>query len=111
MESVAPVETLIFLALMLVFVWAFMILPQQRRLKRHNQLVSSIEVGDDLLTTAGIYGTVTDLDDGDIFLEIAPDVEIRIASGAVATKIEFEDDEGTDDAVDDALDEADGSER
>ena len=103
-------ETLIFLALMLVFVWAFMILPQQRRLKRHTALVASIDVGDDLLTTAGIYGTVTDLDDGDIFLEIAPGVEIRIASGAVATKIEFEDDDTTLE-TDDAPDEADGSSR
>lgn len=109
MESVEPVETLIFLALMLVFVWAFMILPQQRRLKRHNQLVASIEVGDDLLTTAGIYGTVTDLDDGDIFLEIAPGVEIRIANGAVATKIEFEDDSEVE--IDDSSDEADGPAR
>lgn len=71
--------------------WAFMILPQQRRLKRHAELVASITVGDELLTTSGIYGKVADVFDDDLFLEIAPGVEIRIASGAVATKIEFDD--------------------
>jgi preprotein translocase subunit YajC len=100
LKARSVVETLIFLGLMAAFIWGFMILPQQRRVKRHNELVASIEVGDELLTTAGIYGTVTDLYDDDIFLEISPGVVIRIANGAVAMKIEFEDesdDEGDED--------------
>jgi preprotein translocase subunit YajC len=86
------VDLIFFLAIMVLFIYGFMILPQQRRVKRHNQLIASIQAGDELLTTAGIYGTVTEVFDDDIFIEIAPGVEIRIASAAVATKIEFEDD-------------------
>jgi preprotein translocase subunit YajC len=93
------VDLLIFLAIMMVFIWGFMILPQQRRQKRHQEMVNSIAVGDELLITAGIYGKVTDMFDDDIFLEIAPGVEIRVASAAVAMKIEFED--GADEAVED----------
>ena len=91
-------DLLIFLAIMVLFIWGFMILPQQRRVKRHNEMVASIEVGDELLLTAGIYGTVSDIFDDDFFLEVAPGVEIRVASGAVASKIEFEDDEDEADA-------------
>ncbi|MDZ7677197.1 MAG: preprotein translocase subunit YajC [Acidimicrobiales bacterium] len=97
-------DLLIFLAVMVLFVWGFMILPQQRRAKRHNELVASIQPGDELLTTAGIYGTVTDVFDDDIFLEVSPGVEIRIASAAVASKIDFEDDAGDDRADDDRAD-------
>ena len=85
-------DLLIFLAIMMLFIWGFMILPQQRRQKRHQEMINSIAVGDELLITAGIYGTVTDIFDDDFFLEVAPGVEIRIASAAVAMKIEFEDD-------------------
>lgn len=99
-------DLLIFLAVMVLFVWGFMILPQQRRVKRHNELVASIQPGDELLTTAGIYGTVTDVFDDDIFLEVSPGVEIRIASAAVASKIDFEDD-GDDDSADDDTSEGD----
>ncbi|MFP4513937.1 MAG: preprotein translocase subunit YajC [Acidimicrobiales bacterium] len=100
-------DLLIFLAVMVLFVWGFMILPQQRRVKRHNELVASIQPGDELLTTAGIYGTVTDVFDDDIFLEVSPGVEIRIASAAVASKIDFEDDGDDDGAASDDTSEGD----
>lgn len=86
-------DLLIFLAIMMLFIWGFMILPQQRRQRRHQEMIDSIQVGDEVLITAGIYGTVTDIFDDDLFLEVAPGVEIRVASAAVATKIEFEDDD------------------
>lgn len=85
-------ESLILLAIMMVLIWAFMILPQQRRQKRHAEMVASIQPGDEVLITAGIYGTVTEVYDDDLFIEVSPGVEIRVASAAVAMKIEFEDD-------------------
>lgn len=103
-------DLLIIAALFAIF-WAVLILPQRKRLKRHNEMVASIEVGDELLLTSGIYGTVTDSFDDDFFVEVSPGVEIRIASGAVASRIEFEDDEGTTETVDEIPDEGDaGSE-
>jgi preprotein translocase subunit YajC len=95
------VDLLIFLAIMMLFIWGFMILPQQRRQKRHQEMINSIQVGDELLITAGIYGTVTDIFDDDFFLEVAPGVEIRIASAAVAMKIDFEDDTAAGDPAED----------
>lgn len=72
-------------------IYVFMILPQQRRQKRHAEMVASIQPEDEVLITAGIYGRVTDVFDGDIFLEVSPDVIIRVAAAAIATKIEFDD--------------------
>ena len=96
---------LLFIAIIFGVFWAVLILPQRRRLKRHNEMVASVDVGDELLLTSGIYGTVTDIFDDDFFIEVAPGIEIRIASGAVASKIEFEDDEG-DDSGGDATEES-----
>jgi preprotein translocase subunit YajC len=79
------------LLILLAAMWAVLIIPQQRRLKKQRELIASLEVGDDVMLSAGIYGTITGEDDDDLFLEIAPDVEIRVSRGSVAQRVEFED--------------------
>lgn len=68
---------------MLALTWAFVIVPQQRRVKAHQAFVAGLLVGDDVVTTAGVYGTITDLSDERARLEIAPGVEITIARAAI----------------------------
>lgn len=79
------------LLILLAAMWAVLIIPQQRRLKKQRELIASLEVGDDVMLSAGIYGTITGEDDDDLFLEIAPDVEIRVSRGSVVQRVEFED--------------------
>jgi preprotein translocase subunit YajC len=85
----------------------FMIRPQRRRMREQQDLQRSIQVGDEVITTSGVYGTITG-EDGDarFWLEIDDDVQIRIARAAIqgkaspdATVTE------SDDAVDDDADE------
>ena len=64
--------------------WAVLILPQQRRVKAHRAYVESLQVGDDVVTTSGLFGTVTSLDGDRARLRIAPDVEITMARMAIA---------------------------
>lgn len=64
--------------------WAVLILPQQRRVKQHRAYVESLQVGDEVVTTSGLFGTVTDLDADRARLRIAPDVEITMARMAIA---------------------------
>lgn len=64
-------------------VYFLLIRPQQRQARQHSQLVATLEVGDEVLTGSGIYGTITDIDGDDISVEIADGVEVRMAKRAV----------------------------
>jgi preprotein translocase subunit YajC len=78
---------IIVLAATLGLTWLLFILPQQRRIKAHQAVVASLEVGDEVMTTSGMYGTVTELDEETATLEIAPGTAVRFARGAVAQRL------------------------
>jgi preprotein translocase YajC subunit len=63
--------------------YMLIIRPQRNKQRRAQQMQGGVEVGKRVRTTAGIYGTVTAIDDGDVELEIAPGVEIRILRRAI----------------------------
>src|SRR3954447_24726943 len=75
---------LIAIALMFLVFWVLIILPQQRRVRAHQALVRAIEVGDEVMTTSGLYGTITSLDEEDVLLEVAPGTVLKFARGAIA---------------------------
>lgn len=65
-----------------------MIRPQRRKMRAQTQLQSSIEVGDEVMTTSGIYGFVTSLEGDIAWLEIDDDVQVRIARAALTRKVD-----------------------
>lgn len=78
-----PVYIIIFVAL----IYFVGIRPQQKRRKEMELLSSSLGVGDEVITTGGIYGIVSEMEEGGtILLQIAEDVDIRIAQTSVARK-------------------------
>ena len=87
-----------------VVFYFLLIRPQNQRRRAQLEMQSSIEVGDEIVTTAGIYGTVTEIDDdyGIVTLEVAPNTEIRLARAAVATRLMDEDDIDEEDEVEGA---------
>ena len=70
-----------------VLIWALVILPQQRQVKHHKAVVGRLQVGDEVMTTAGLYGTIADLDEEVVSLEVAPGTVLRIARGAVGRRL------------------------
>jgi len=70
----------------------FMIRPQRRRVREQQELQRSIEIGDDVVTTSGIFGKVTG-EDGDnrFWVEIDDDVQIRISRAAIQGKVDDDD--------------------
>jgi len=87
------------LGLMGVLFYFLLIRPQQRRQKAQRELLSSVDVGDEVVTVAGIYGTVTDIDDDldQITVEIAPGIEIRMVRRAISQVVgDTEDDDFVD---------------
>lgn len=79
-NSLTPI--LIIAVLFGVF-YLLIIRPQRSRQRRAQQMQGGVEVGKRVRTTAGIYGTVTAVEDQDVELEIAPGVEIRILRRAI----------------------------
>lgn len=64
--------------------WLLFIRPQQRRLREHQRFVASLQVGDEVITSSGLYGVLRRVDDDSVQLEIAPGLEVRMARGAIA---------------------------
>ena len=69
---------LIMLALIFVVMWLFMIRPQQKRQKELNSFRDSLKKGDKVVTVGGIYGTVLEVNDNKVMLEIDKDVKIKV---------------------------------
>lgn len=73
---------------MLIALLAFMFWSQRRRAKATADLQSSIQVGDDVCTTSGLFGRVTALDEIAATLEVAPGVSVRFDRRALALKVD-----------------------
>ena len=76
-----------FIPLILIFVvfYFFLIRPQQKKVKEHKLMVESLKRGDKVITSGGIIGTINKVaDNRELTLEVAENVEIKIASGMVA---------------------------
>ena len=92
-----------------------MIRPQKAKAQAQSRLLNTVDVGDEILTVGGIYGIVQELEPdeegGDLVVEIADGIHVRIARKALATvikpEVEGEDDEAEDENGADEGDEAD----
>ena len=75
------------LPLLLLAMYFLVIRPQQQRIRAQQALVAALEVGDEVVSSAGIYGRIIALDDEIAILEVADGVELRIARGAIARRL------------------------
>ena len=77
------------LALLITFglMWVLLILPQQRRMRQHQEVIASLEVGDEVVTAGGVYGTITSVDEETLAVEVAPGVVLRVLRNAVTQRI------------------------
>ena len=94
---------LIVLVIGFVLMWLLIVVPQRRRAAAQLTMLESLAPGDYVVTAGGLYGTITDLGELDLGLEIAPDVEVRVAKrsiGAVIPPEDIEDVEVGDEASD-----------
>jgi preprotein translocase subunit YajC len=92
------VDLLIILVFGFALMWVLVVLPQRRRQSAHQRLVTGLRPGDYIVTAGGLYGTVTDLGEDDFGLEIAPDVEVRVAKRAIGAVIPPEEIEDVEEA-------------
>lgn len=86
--------SLIFLVVLMGIMYFIMIRPQQKRMKEHAALLRSLRPGMVVVTNAGIHGAVAELEDKVVWLEVAPEVELKVSRGSIAEIVD--DDEGDD---------------
>jgi len=86
---------------MFLALWVIVILPQQRRMRAHQALVAVLQEGDEVMTTSGILGTITAIDDEVLHLEVAPGVTLRIVRAAIARRMNEPEPEVADEVDDD----------
>lgn len=80
--------TLILYAVVLGGLFYFlMVRPQRTRLRRHEELISSMKVGDEVTTIGGIYGVIEYIDDTYAILRVEGGGKLRVARRALAGKV------------------------
>jgi preprotein translocase subunit YajC len=73
--------------LMFVIFYFLLIRPQQKKSKDHRQMVSNLKKGDRIITSGGIHGRITGMDDATLTVEIADKVRVKVARGNVAALV------------------------
>ena len=63
----------------------FMIAPQRKKQKEHEKLLKSLQSGDEIVTTGGIYGTITNVKEDRFVVRIADNTKIEIGKGFVTS--------------------------
>ena len=73
----------IMLALIFVVMWFFMIRPQRKQQKEMENFRNALKNGDKVVTIGGIYGTISEVKDTYVILEVDKDVKIRVNKQAL----------------------------
>ena len=93
---------LFIIILLFGLLWFLLIRPQQSKARQQQRMLSDVEPGDEILTVGGIYGIVQELEPdeegGDLVVEIADGIHVRVARKAVATVVKPEDEEAEEEA-------------
>lgn len=71
--------------LLLAIMYFLMLRPQQVKAKEHRDMISRLKVGDKVVTTGGIYGQVSGVDEASLMLKVADGVEIKVVRSAVSS--------------------------
>lgn len=97
-------EQLLFPLAILGAMWLLLIRPQQKRAKAQRDLLSALEVGDQVVTVGGIVGRITELSDRELTIR-SENSELRLVRGAIGSRIDpespaqIEDDAGPDTTI------------
>ncbi len=83
---------LVYLALLAVVFFFLIVRPQRRQMAARRALIAAVDVGDDIITAGGIYGTVRAIEGDVLSIEVADGVILTLAREAIARR---RDDAGT----------------
>ena len=110
-QQANPFGSLLLIVPMLAIGYFVLIRPQKRRMEAQRELLSRLDIGDEVVTSGGIFGTILEIDEDDdvITVEIAPGTNIRMLRGGISRRIADDDEVYDEDGDDDEAQEADRS--
>lgn len=82
-QAASPWVQLIPFALVLGIFYFVILLPMKRRQKKVQEFLAALKVGDRVVTTGGIFGSITKISDQSIQLQIAPNVRVDVSRAAI----------------------------
>ena len=74
---------LLFPIILIGVMYFLMIRPQMKRQKEHKAMLDKLNRGDEVITSGGVAGTITDIGDNFVTVEIADNVRVRVQKGAI----------------------------
>ena len=89
-QEAAPqggIPPLLIMGLMFAAMYFLIIAPQRKKQKQHQKLITELKSGTDVVTSGGIYGTITNVKDDRFVLKIAENTKIEISKSSVATVV------------------------
>lgn len=86
----SPLSMLVPMLAIFLIIWLLLIRPQQRRQREQEEMLKSIEKGDDVVTTGGLHGRVVGVTDDTLTLEIAAvkgeKVRVKVARARIESR-------------------------
>lgn len=81
-------STVIMFAAIIAIFFFMIIRPQQKRMKEHQNLLSSVKRGDKVVLSNGMHGTVYEVEDKTLLVEVAKNTVIKFEKGSVQSVAE-----------------------
>ncbi|MDY0360005.1 MAG: preprotein translocase subunit YajC [Desulforegulaceae bacterium] len=78
------------LIIMFVIFYFLLIRPQQKKAKQHREMIENLKKGDRVITSGGLYGTISSLDETNVTLEVADQVKIKLVRGNIVSVLNKE---------------------
>ena len=86
-QSAPPAQsgwpTMIFFGLMFAAMYFLMIAPQRKKQKEHEKMLAALQTGDEIVTTGGIYGQITNVKEDRFVIRVADNTKIEVGKGFV----------------------------
>jgi len=85
--------SLIIIAVLFGLFWVVLLRPQRRRAAVQRALLDSLEPGDEIISTGGMFGVIRTIDEEELHVEVSDGVVVRMARRAVAGIVEHDEEE------------------
>jgi len=80
----SPFAMLVPFVLIFAVFYFIVILPAKKQQRKKDAMISALKKGDRIITSGGIYGTVSAVEDSSLLVKVAENVKVRVSKSAVA---------------------------